>query len=411
MKTVQDDNKEFLKISEAANLLGVSQKTVYRWIKADELPATQMGGLFLIRRDDLNMRLDRRGSVSVQGDVELRQEILKCGSCFQIIQNTSQLGGQCANSECGRNICTSCAQKGIRYCLNHRPTNEQAWRSAEDKLEKGEYQLVVKSPNARQGELIYLNRLDARLSQIKSLMHPQTSELINIASWEQVRESSDEQARLLKLLNKMFLDSTLLMRYPLNAAYRYRLPVGKGQKGDPLELVIQVCSRMERMVARQYDTEPLNQDILMPQLARYTEDLEREKIYRLVVLASTTGWDPSTRQFIQGSRPGTAYFNRRALVYLYDFESGELIYNAKDEHASGYAELFSPSLPDEELAEIQEAIKNEMLAHDSLALADALSIFPYKRGMVEAAFHRLAESGRYKLAELPQVGLTLICQV
>lgn len=419
--TSQDDNKEFLKISEAARLLGVSQKTVYRWILSGELAASKMGGLHLIHREDLQSRLSvKPGAVSSSESIEPVKSILpervsgtalpKCGACFQLILSESQGSGRCAQDGCSHPICVSCAQKGIRHCLSHSPTLDQIYREAGEKLERGEYKLLLKSASARQREQIYLHRLDARLSTIKSLVHPLTGELLAIPSWETLCENADEQATLLKLLNRMFLDAAALARYPLNASLRYRILPGKGQKSVPLELVITVHSRMERMVRQQYDTAPLGREYLNAALTHLTSELEREQYFCILVLASTTGWDDEARQLILGTRTGTAYFHRQALVYLYDFENGELAYNPRDERASGYAELFSPAQPEEELYEIQQAIESEFLLHDSLALQDALSIFPYKRGMVEAAFRRMAGSGRYRLIDLPQAGETIIRQ-
>ena len=422
--TVQNDNKEYLKISEAAKLLGISQKTVYRWVVSGELAASRVGGLHLIRRADLDARL-ARGEIGTQTgafsqsvsnvsqaspEPVLSSELTKCATCYQLIQGSNQLGGNCTLDDCAQPICANCFAKGVRYCLVHRPTTEQSFRAAEEKLQRGEFSLLVKGPDARQAELIFLNRIDARLSNIKSLVHPQSGELINIPAWDAARQSSDEQTRLLKLLNKLFLDSASLLRYPLNAANSYRLLPGKGQKGAPLEIVIQVCSRMERMVKQQFETEALDRESLSATLARYTEDLEREQIFRILVLASTSGWDASSRQLIQGSQPGSAYYQRRALVYLYDFKTGELIFDTADERTRGYAELFSPILPDEELLEVQRALEEEMLTRDSLALVDAFGIFPFKRGMLEAAFDRLAQTGGYSLVDLPQIGKALLRQ-
>ncbi len=406
----QEDNQDYLKISEAAKLIGVSQKTVYRWIVSGDLEATRVRGLYFISRAALKSRLSNPGAAAARPEIAAKAELMKCGSCYQIISSDSQIGGVCKTEGCEQVICTQCLQKDIHYCLNHRPSTQQNWRAAEEKLQTGEYQLLVKSTNARQRELIFENRFDARLSNIKTLMHPESGELLNIPSWERVCEKSDEQAQLLKYLRKLFLDAATLARYPLNASLHYRLMPGKGQKSEPLEIVVQALSRMDRMVQQQFDSEPLSADVLAAELMHYTQELDREHIFRIVVLASITGWDESARQIIEGSKPGTAFFHRRALVYLYDLEKGELVYNARDERTHGYADLITPTLPDEELQEVIAAIENEMIVHDSLALVDALAIFPYKRGLVEAAYKKLSETGRYKTLILPGNGAALVRQ-
>ena len=405
----QDDKQDYLKISEVARLIGVSTKTVYRHILSGELEATLMGNKYLIPREALKNRLAIR-ETNPRPETASQAEVLKCGYCYQIIANDSQFGAICKGDGCEQVICTQCLQKNISYCFNHRPTAEQAWKAAEQKFQQGDYQLLVKSPNARQRELIFLNRIDARLSNIKTLQHPASGELWSIPTWEQIRETSDEQVQLLKYLHKLFLDAATLARYPLNAALHYRLLPGKGQKGEPLEIVIQVLSRMERMVQQQYDTEALGEETASAQVTKYSQSLDREGIFRIVVLASITGWDESARQLIEGTKPGTAFFHRRALTYLYDLDKGELIFNSRDERTKGYADLFAPTLPDEELQNVIAAIENELVTYDSLALVDALAILPYRRSMVEAAYQKLAGSGRYKTIDLPEIGIALVRQ-
>jgi len=405
----QDDNQDYLKISEAARLIGVSQKTVYRWILAGELNANKVGGLYLINRGSLETRLAPEKKFDSTESLS-KTEIIKCGSCFQIITSDAQVGSICKEDGCEQIICMQCQQKNISYCLNHRPTAEQSWHQAEEKLHQGEYKLLVKSPSARQRELIFLNRIDARLSNVKTLLHPTTGELITISSWEAVREKYDEQSLLIRLLRKLFLDASTLARYPLNMSHHYRFPIGKGQKGESLEIWVQVFSRMERMVKQQYDTEPLGDDFLLPLLTRYTEDLDKAQIFRIFLLASTTGWSENAKQLIQGGKIGTAFLHRRALVYLYDLEKGEMIFNSKDDRLSGYAELFTPTLPDEELDEVKKAIEEELITYDSLALKLAIEILPYKRSMIEAAFQKMAETGNFKIIELPQAGVALVRQ-
>jgi excisionase family DNA binding protein len=50
-----------MKVRQAAELLGVSTKTVRRWIKAGELPHWKVGGQYRISEDDLNAVVERRG--------------------------------------------------------------------------------------------------------------------------------------------------------------------------------------------------------------------------------------------------------------------------------------------------------------------------------------------------------------
>lgn len=52
----------YLRVSEVATLLGFDVKTIRRWIKAGQLPATRMGGEWRIERADLKSYLLERGA-------------------------------------------------------------------------------------------------------------------------------------------------------------------------------------------------------------------------------------------------------------------------------------------------------------------------------------------------------------
>jgi excisionase family DNA binding protein len=53
----------FLSVEAVALLLGISQKTVRRWIKKEQLPHHRLGGLIRIAEDDLRAFLAMRRQV------------------------------------------------------------------------------------------------------------------------------------------------------------------------------------------------------------------------------------------------------------------------------------------------------------------------------------------------------------
>ena len=50
-----------LSVREAAEVLGVSQKTVYRWIKDGRVPSRRLGGQHFIERSEVNNLVIRDG--------------------------------------------------------------------------------------------------------------------------------------------------------------------------------------------------------------------------------------------------------------------------------------------------------------------------------------------------------------
>ena len=98
----------------------------------------------------------------------------------------------------------------------------------------------------------------------------------------------------------------------------------------------------------------------------------RAATFRLVLLASPTGWDESVRQAVNPSS-GYAFSHRQALLYLFDLPMSELTYNINDDRARRYAELFRPVLPFEALQEVIRGVQAEQANRGGRRLGTELS--------------------------------------
>jgi excisionase family DNA binding protein len=402
-------NSEYMKIAEAARFLGVTQRWVYHRVLSGELPASKVGGLYFINRKDLQTLLDAGRVVPEIGETPEEGTVLprlKCGFCYRLLEDENEIGGTCETDGCDEVICQSCWNKAVRTCARHSPTREQQLKQALDKKQAGELSVLVKASDARLSEITFLNRIHARLCGFSTLIHPVSGEAINIASWDEILETGDERAQLMHLLGKVVLDSTTTAQMPLNAWHHY-LTKSKMKKTNPLELHIQAISNQETMVREGFDTQPLSADSLNYWIEKLIEIPAKTGNFRLVLLASTTGWADSARAVIDGSS-GVAFSHRLALMYLYDIEKNELIYNLNDDRARRYAELFRPMLAYEEFTEVINAIIQCMGIHDSLTLDEAQSVLPYTPEKVKAAFKKMAEDGEFIVTEMKGLGTTLV---
>jgi len=405
-----DDSSEYLKIDEAARLLRVTRRTVYRRIWSGELPATKVGGLYLIQREDLQAMLTQ-GRVTSPSDVAKPEAVLpplKCGNCFRLIGSDAQIGEVCQKAGCDQLICVLCLAEGVQYCVQHSPTKEQKLEEAMQRFRQGEIPVLVRGNIARLRELNFVNRIQARISRIGTLIHPLSGELLTIQDWDTLLDQGDQREDVMHLLSKVMLDTETLTRVPLNAFLYYRIPQRKQPRSLPLEILVQSLSRLPVMLRDGFDTQPLNADDLTPFLVRLSEEAQQTQTFRLVVLAAVTGWDASARQAIQGETRGGAFVHRSALFYIFDLEKGELLYNLEDDRLRRYAELFAPLLLSEELEEVIQSIEKELLVYESLTLQYAAQVLPYPQDLIRQAFERLAAAGRYALTEVPELGLAIV---
>jgi len=61
--SIFEQNSQLLSVKEAAALVGVSQATMWRWIRQGHIPTVKIGGLRRIRRADFD-RLIKEGTKS-----------------------------------------------------------------------------------------------------------------------------------------------------------------------------------------------------------------------------------------------------------------------------------------------------------------------------------------------------------
>jgi PTS system nitrogen regulatory IIA component len=83
-----------ISVREAAELIGVSQKTVYRWIKDGRVPSYRLGGQHFLEKSDVNDLVIREGlrpipDVASNGDepdedISLREMLIKGGVFYRI---------------------------------------------------------------------------------------------------------------------------------------------------------------------------------------------------------------------------------------------------------------------------------------------------------------------------------------
>ena len=404
---MNQNDPDLFKIADAARYLGVTRRTIYRRIWNGDLPASKVGGLYFIRKVDLEGLLIRGRAKPPQKETKA-PEAIKCNACFRILESDNQIAEVCSAEGCEGLICDRCWSEGIRHCLRHIPDKHLKLDQAENAYQQGELSVFLKGSRARLQEVNFIQRIQTRVEQIDTFIHPQTEEVLTVSDLEQHRYVGDERTAIMQLLSKMILDKETTSRMPLNAWVCWDLPQGKRQQGRPLRIQTQVVSRIPEMLRDGFDSQALGEDELTQRLLSLGEIAQADQVVTLVALAATTGWEASAREIIQGDAPGKAFAHKNLLIYLYDMQSGELIYNLNDARLRGYIELFAPLLPEEEIKQAIRAIEGEFITHDSLSLGYAMEILPYSQNMLKKAFEQLAATGEYALTTVPEIGTAIV---
>jgi len=457
---------DFLSLKEAAEYLNVKYKTVYRLVRNGELPAVKVGGIYRIRRRDLEayVELQRvppvRASIprcsvcgrpivselSIGGYCQAEgcnepicfacwqwehqrfcpvhqaeqaspeevgmpasSDVLRCGTCFRVIPSPEMAGGQCEAEGCEAWICEDCWNKPDgHFCRKHKPSREEKLRDARRLLEAGQIPCLVTDLEARKREVNFLSRFDYKVHRVGTLRHPVTGRILRILDWELYHSRGDETEQLLELLHVGYLDKELLARTPINEWSRYVVQPSGRIPGLVLEA--RVFSHLDVYVRQGFDTQPATVEDLVSHLHSWMEEATQAQVVYVVGLASTTGWNEEARYYIQGERGQGGFFHEWLMPLLIDLETGEAIYNIWDERLAPLAPLFAPQLQEELIHTTMRRVE-DLLAHsltDSLIASEVAAHLGVQEEVVHQAFERLAHSKQFIVEDVQGLGKTLI---
>lgn len=410
--------KAFLSIKDAAEYLGVEYKTVYRLVKQGELPAGKVGGVYRIRREDLEAYFEAQIARTVaeskeKGPATPSEAALRCGRCFRLISDFERCGGPCEAPGCEELLCQACWRKGEHLCRHHMPSREDRLAQALTDLAAGRLLRVVRAVQARQRETSFIARFEQKVLGIAMLQHPLTGEILRFTDdhWGRVHQVSDQQERLLQLLGAGYLEQKVLDTFPLGPVSRFPIDersLGRREPSRPLLIEARCLSHLETMVEQGFDTEPFGIEELIPTLQKASETAQEQNMATILALASTSGWDQECVTYISSSAEGRSFYHRLLMPYLVDLHTGTLHYNAADERMTAFADLFKLPLVTEQVLAIMEHIRRELVVRSGLAATEIVQTLRVDRTLVERAFQRLADEGNCRLQQDDELGLVIL---
>lgn len=397
----------FLSIQDAADYLGVDYKTVYRLVRAGKLPAGKFGGMYRIRRDDLEAyfqaQVAQAAGRSQEASMQQSELPRKCGSCFRLVRSPQEIAGACGFPGCTEQICAVCWQAGLHHCAAHRPSEADRLAEAQAALERGEIARLVRAVAARQMEQAWIARFDERVRDIGSLYHPGTGEVLRINDWSPYHSTDDDTLQLMQLLNVGFLDRASQATLPHNELSRYLIradALGWDKPRQGLLIEARVTGHLAGFVEAGFDTRPADLEELLLLLADQEKLAAESEATLISGLASPTGWDETAAAHIIDEH-GRAYRHPAVLPFLVDLESGVVLTNRLDERLSsfGFSELFKLPLQREEAAALAPQIEAILAGREGLPVAELVRQLGRPTDIVLDACQELARAGRHRLIE------------
>ncbi len=405
---------DFLTVQDAAELLGVEYKTIYRAVVAGELPAYRIGRVYRIRRQDLDAYLDARMTARPSAH-EQPVETLVCGSCGAVIPSVDLSGGKCRSDICDELICADCWGKDLRTCRTHRPTESERLAAAQTALARGEVDRMVTALVARQREQAFISRFEERIYGIAALQNPLNGELVQVADWGPYHTTADESSRLLQVMGVAFLERSVLAVTPVNPSSRFEVPAAKLGFNRPRQgIILEALSHsdLDTFVRQKYVTQPAGLPDLMALLHARQAEAEQANALFVLALAAPSGWDAASAAYIGPSAEGRSYRHRLLLPLLVDLHTANLHYNTADERLRGVAGLFRLADEGEEMLRVQEWIKSTLDREfrSGIAADEVVETLGVGAPLVLRTFQQMAQDPPYRFVEGSGGGMLLVAR-
>lgn len=387
--------KEFLSIREVAEYLDVDYKTIYRLVQAGEMPAGKVGGVYRLRRQDVEAYFARQQQALAQEAAETQEaERVKCGRCLRLLLPDSA-AGFCSMADCDEPLCPTCWQDDPDHrCRRHVLSPEARLRQARAQLAQGEVPLLLTSEAAHRREFLYLSRVEAKLRELDRFPHPLNGSSVRVPDWGAI-ESREQGLEHFREAAAGFLDQARTSFLPTNPRYTYKL-----SRGLLLEIV--VYSDLGAHLKQGFVTQPTSLTELFEMLSQAIRRAEAENSLIVLGIAATTGWEQEAITLVVGGEDGQRPFHHRLVApVLVDLAGDHLIWNRTDTRLDRLAPLLSSEMDMDVVQGLMDAVERLFRTGRTGVLQSEM----VERGRapveaVAAAFDRLAASGDYEVKEL-----------
>ncbi len=412
--------KPLLSLKEMAQYLGMGYKAVWRLVLAGELPASKIGGVYRIKRDDAERFFEQQKVKTVARDISVpaddrdaasqtetvsERAATTCARCLRIIKTAEMVGGECEDPSCESLLCRMCwASESDRFCLEHKPSPETKLAEARRRLKAGEITVVVTSDQAYLREVKFINRFDQKVKGISSIRSPVDGSKISVSSWGDIHQThSDHMEPSSSSAARRGSGET----FPRNLWSSYHLSK-RGKKGNGgFVLAATVFSHLHKYSEYGFDTQPVSRSELAWLLQGLVIQARVSHCLYVVCIASPTGWEQEARESISGGENERSFSDLNLVPCLFDLQTNQLIHNTHDTRLKSIVPFFRGDF-DEEVIDKAIAFINDKLAEkDPLLLKDIVKEMSVSKDQVEEAFKMLEAGGDFTVVKVDKLGLAI----
>lgn len=380
--------KEFLSIKEVAEYLDVDYKTIYRLAMQGEIPAGKVGGVYRIRRREVEDYFERQQQALAQEAARWTQ--IKCGRCLRALL-PHEVASLCEEPNCDEPLCHSCwGEDPDHRCRAHVLSREARLHQAQLQLERNLIPCLLTCEAAHRYEFLYLSRIEAELQHRQTLPNLLTGDSLRISDWSNARTYVEQLHHFQHVaVDSAKEDKTL--RLPTNPRLGFQLTQG-------LMLEIVVYSDLATHLRLGFVTQPTSVSVLFELLSQAICRAEAESKMIVLALAATAGWERQAVDVVEGGGGKRSFYHHLVPLVLVDLTSDLLIYSHADERLDQIVDVFSTKSSLDVTQKVIGIVDNMMQAgRKGVLLSEIVEKTTISAADVSRAFEKMAATGAYRV--------------
>ncbi len=343
----------------------------------------------------------------------------RCAACGKPMLSKLSSAGTC--EVCGASICSACWRAGkVRRCRAHAAPAASPPPVARD-LPRDPAEVVEQKPapaqaatlpavsaaDAELAEETFFRVVENALAEVSEVVDPVRQAVISVGDFSQrrTRRAADDDSSAAGAV------SDASRRAGIHGPSGDRMVYEVRQRGlwkTTARVVVEARSVLHagRFAAEGYDDQPVAATELESLLNRIARQAADEKTWRLVILASPTGWTDEALQMASGAGP-RPFRDRLVSVVLYDRDRARFRWAETDERLAAWREAFSADVSAAVLERARQWIGRHFAEHASIALATLVEQLGISRKAADQVCRILAAEGLCVCESMKDVGTVL----
>ncbi len=392
-----------------AQYLGMGYKAVWRLVLSGELPASKIGGVYRIKRQDAEAFLEQRKTTrkAQAGRPDVSERVsgtsiypvgtgINCARCLKLIKTPEMVGGECEDASCDAVLCRSCwASEDDRYCLDHKPSPDARFAEAQRRFNAGELTCIVTADQAYMREWDFISRFDQHLTHHKSIRSPVDGSKIRVSSWEGFHQEFSESDK----------EKDSAKTYPQNRWSVYHVGRQKGKGG--FVIAAYVYSHLSAFHEDGFDTEPVTRGELSWLLQNLLQQARDSHCLYIVGIGSPTGWDKEARESISGEADVRGFSDLNLAPCLVDLQENQVVYNVHDARLKDFIHMYSGATDEEALAKAVQLIKEKLKERDPITLKEIARATSLDKDIIRKAFREMESDDAYTVVQIDKTDMAI----